>query len=302
MLNMITENRSHALLVLLFLAFAVSAMYFADNSSSASSGESFETVFANEYSDDDRLESSRFVAPFEHGNHGAEREWRKENITRQLDWQIDENKVEVMWEITQFPESEVREKDLENAWQLYSETFDAADEKDWFNWSNAEADGYYDWEIDRLHYINDDYVQNNENLNPGKPETLLYIDHPSEGRILAGVMYIADGITDKGPQAAGPLTVWHYHQGDREECKKDGVIPKRAEPDEFGRICSDGVMSLRGPEMLHVWFLDHPEGPFTSRMGISSSKVEQPSKMDKSEFKEYARDSYLNTTRGEIMD
>lgn len=143
---------------------------------------------------------------------------------------------------------------------------------------------------------------NDESLNPEKPETLLYIDHPSKGRILAGVMYIADGVADEGSQVAGPLTAWHYHQGDKEDCKKQGVIPSNPEPDKYGRICTDGVMSLRGPEMLHVWFIEHPEGPFASRMSVPLSSVDQPSKMNKSEFKNYAQQNYINTTKGTILE
>lgn len=133
--------KSRTYLIIIFLGICAVTVYVGITSNNSSHNQhSFEETFTAEYSNDDRVRDSRFVAPFEHGSYESEREWRQENMTQQLDWQIKENRVEVMWEITQFPEAELRSKDLENAWKFYRETFDAAEKNNWFNWEDAEAD------------------------------------------------------------------------------------------------------------------------------------------------------------------
>ena len=32
--------------------------------------------------------------------------------------------------------------------------------------------------------------------------------------------------------------------------------------------CARGLPRVRSPEMLHVWLIEHPEGPFSTRMRI----------------------------------
>ena len=41
------------------------------------------------------------------------------------------------------------------------------------------------------------------------------------------------------------------------------------------RNCSIGTPSSKSPEMIHVWFLDHRQGPFATRMRLSADLLEK---------------------------
>jgi len=89
-----------------------------------------------------------------------------------------------------------------------------------------------------------------------------------QGEFLMGVMFIAVG--RRGQQVAGPLSKWHYHI-DRGMCYEQGVLPIGRH--EEGESCEAGVANIRSPEMLHVWFFDHPDGRFATRMGLSQEQL-----------------------------
>lgn len=235
-------------------------------------------------SDQNALEK-RFVSSFEYGENSS-RSWKEENISEQLQWQIEEDKTEVMWEVTKYDkESDITDENLESAWRLYKETFENAEENGWFNWSQAKKQGFYSWENDRLHYPNKKHIQDSRTLDPSKPETLLYAN-TEQGRVLVGVMYITKGPDEPGHQVAGPLTVWHYHLNDKQKCRKYNVIPKNTEK------CPNGNFTYRGPEMMHVWFIKHPDGPFATSMTLPSSKIKKPEMLKKSELIERIERKY----------
>ena len=105
------------------------------------------------------------------------------------------------------------------------------------DFSAAEADGYQpsspSWRP-ITHYLNPGYHRDGEILDPDRPEALVYAN-TSEGAVLLGAMYLMSEPGDSGPQIGGCLTQWHAH-------------------------------SLRGwatPEMMHVWSIDVPGGPFS---------------------------------------
>ena len=79
-----------------------------------------------------------------------------------------------------------------------------------------------------------------------------------------GAMFLSIG--QRGPQVAGPLSEWHFHI-DRRMCYEQGVLPIDT-IDERGS-CGAGFPNIRSPEMLHVWFFDHPDGRFATSMGLS---------------------------------
>ncbi len=89
------------------------------------------------------------------------------------------------------------------------------------------------------HYINDVYRNNDDILDPNQPEALVYARTDHHGIKLIGVMYMMPKPGMEGPQIGGCLTVWHHHYGD--------------DPGPTG-----------DPEMLHVWTVDMPGGPFTN--------------------------------------
>ena len=67
-----------------------------------------------------------------------------------------------------------------------------------------------------------------------------------------------------GPQPGGPLTLWHYHVWSFRSCLLRGLLVVGL-PDESGS-CERGVPTHRSPEMLHIWLVDHPLGPFSTSM------------------------------------
>jgi hypothetical protein len=53
--------------------------------------------------------------------------------------------------------------------------------------------------------------------------------------------------------------------------------------EEQGWEC-DGVKSSESPEMLHVWFVDHPVSQFDVDMSLRNAVIETPRMMSKEEF------------------
>lgn len=73
-------------------------------------------------------------------------------------------------------------------------------------------------------------------LDPNRPESLVYGDTERNGRVLLGALFIMPEPGMKGPEVGGCLTHWHAH-------------------------------GLQGysREMLHVWIVDMPGGPFAEQ-------------------------------------
>lgn len=117
---------------------------------------------------------------------------------------------------------------------------------------------------DPVHFVNIEYVFDGETLNPDKPEVLMYYKS-GEDDYLMGIMFLAIG--ERGPQVAGPLSKWHYHI-DRSMCYERGVLPIGTVNEDGS--CEKGFHNIRSPEMLHLWFFDHTEGRFATKMGLSN--------------------------------
>ncbi len=131
----------------------------------------------------------------------------------------------------------------------------------WQDRDQAEEDGFTN-QFDHAHLMNDDYLYDGIALDPEKPETLVY----NKSGHLDGVMFLMPDNRTHGHQFGGPLTRWHYHDMGHPVCW-DGVLPDFY-PDE-PETCADGSPpSPRSPEMLHVWIIDNPRGPFDSLMNV----------------------------------
>lgn len=104
--------------------------------------------------------------------------------------------------------------------------------------SAAEAVGYRpispSWRP-ITHYLNPAYHQDDEILDPNRPEALVYAN-TSEGPVLLGAMYLMSEPGDPGPHIGGCLTQWHAHSR---------------------------LLGWETPEMMHVWTADVPGGPFS---------------------------------------
>ncbi len=107
----------------------------------------------------------------------------------------------------------------------------------------AEAEGYMRFGdvpiLGTWHYINWAYQADGDVLDPTRPESIIYWKASTHSDpVLIGAMYVMPHANDVGPQIGGCLTVWHVHG------------PPFA---PAGQVTN---------EMLHVWLIPMPDGPF----------------------------------------
>lgn len=177
----------------------------------------------------------------------------------------------VIWELSEFADQRAAspvERAL--AEDLVARSWKAAEKYGWFDFQQGLSDGYRLLHGDKRHYFNEDYVFDDVTLDPERPEFLMYYGTP-KGQKLAGLMFYAPRPKARGPQLGGPLTVWHYHVWSSPNCLLRGLLSIGA-ADSEGR-CERGKPSHRSPEMLHVWFLDHPEGAFATGMWLQADQL-----------------------------
>jgi hypothetical protein len=212
----------------------------------------------------------------------------------------------VTYEVTRYPYTGPTDEHLDAAWELYNESYEAADERGFFDLENALRDGYKMYNFVR--YVNKDYYLDDEELNASAPEGLVYYLNYSanitrNNSVLAGYMYTASGLESEGEQVGGPLTEWHFHTRQESYC----LASRLNQGFRFENLsCSeDDVKKKRGPETINVWFIKHPKGPFSADMG-TFGRMQQaysringsggvPEKMTEDEFKSYAMGSYNQT-------
>lgn len=108
----------------------------------------------------------------------------------------------------------------------------------------AKAEGYLRYGDVAIsgtwHYINWEYQAEPDVLNTRKPESIIYWQAtPNSKMYLIGAMYLVPHANDVGPAVGGCLTTWHVH----------------GEP-----FAAPGTIT---PEMLHVWLIPIPDGPFS---------------------------------------
>jgi hypothetical protein len=75
---------------------------------------------------------------------------------------------------------------------------------------------------------------------------------------------------EDGPQIGGPLTVWHQHSNicfdDTTGIAVAIVHSADSNSNDKSGACPLGSSVTRTPQMLHVWLIDNPDGPFASTM------------------------------------
>src|ERR1700730_943608 len=107
-------------------------------------------------------------------------------------------------------------------------------------------------------------------LNPQDPSSLVYaISVPHHAPILLGAMYIENG-TANGPQVGGSLTRWHSHlvvcDGGRPTIAGFGV--------QLRGFCDPATFSDRYTgQMLHVWVVPYPGGPFSDDLSLAATNA-----------------------------
>jgi len=196
-------------------------------------------------------------------------EWRPE---ADIPKEPQKSPLMVIWEVSEFaPGSEPTPEQARTARELIEATERAARQNGWYDFQQGLADGFKLMVEDRRHYFNEEYIFDDRVLDPDRPEFLMYYGTP-QGKKLAGVMYYTSQPEERGPQVGGPLTVWHYHVWARPNCLLERML--MIAKSEDGR-CERGIPTSRSPEMLHVWLLDHPEGPFSTTMWLDPLLVQE---------------------------
>lgn len=199
---------------------------------------------------------------------GGERTWVPEST---LPDEPQKKPRMVIYEVTTYPEgARPTSEQIQASEDLVARCFDAATRHGWFQFKNGLDQGYSLLFGDQRHYVQPEYVFDDAILDCDKPEFLMYYD-TSEGKGLAGLMFYVASPTGWGPQIGGPLTLWHYHVWAPVQCLRDEMLLVGT-GDEQGR-CKEGVPMHRSPEMIHVWFIDRPKGPFTSSMYLREDEL-----------------------------
>jgi hypothetical protein len=136
----------------------------------------------------------------------------------------------------------------------------------------AEAEGYRPvtpfafYGARAAHFQRDDYLTDRSVLDPERPEQLIYLKADDGQLALVGVMYLAR--IGQGLAVGGPLTHWHTHD---DLCANwTGMVPTLVDGS-----CLAGTFPL-AVEMLHIWLIDHPDGPFAEKPPVSIVSVTTP--------------------------
>jgi hypothetical protein len=131
----------------------------------------------------------------------------------------------------------------------------------WADPKAAEAAGFraiQDPKSDFVHYVNFGWLVDDNILDPEAPESLVFrsTNGTVAGYRLESAMYILPSYGYPIPEVGGSLTPWHNH-GDL--CFGAGgmIVGTTAKGS-----CPTGSSNLKTPDMLHVWIVDHADGPF----------------------------------------
>ena len=159
---------------------------------------------------------------------------------------------------------------LEAAARLYEQTRAAAQK--YRDLRAAIAAGYQPMEPPGLsidHYVNRAYFTDADILNPQHIQSLIYYNSP-KGPVLIGAMYIMPRWGMPGPEIGGALTNWHHHDDLCYDKKTNMVVAFAGlsldDRPGWSRSCPPGTSKQDTPDMLHVWLIDNPNGPFDSDM------------------------------------
>ena len=180
----------------------------------------------------------------------------------------------ILWETTGYaPDAQATEEQRQAAADLLAKCAQAAREHGWEDYDKGLADGYEVIPKDRNHFGKREYIFDDRVLDCDRPEFLMYYKTPL-GRELTGFMFYTRTPLEHGPQIGGPLTLWHYHVWRQTACLVGGMLPVGI-PATDGRCPEGHVPTHRSPEMLHIWFVDHPLGPYATSMRLPTSVLEE---------------------------
>ena len=125
------------------------------------------------------------------------------------------------------------------------------------------------------HYVNWTHINDEHELNPEYPESLVFQVGPNGQRTLVSAMYmLGDSYTlETVPDIGGSLTQWHIHNN----------LCYSQDPHVHGSTRVVGVTSEDGPcsfgikltpnPMIHVWITPHVCGPFAALEGVGAGQI-----------------------------
>lgn len=176
-------------------------------------------------------------------------------------------KPNAKYEVTRFPYREPTYLQIEAAEQFFWRTLKTAMLKNWFVTKKGLRDGFgLDGKggVDN-HFFKEEHFLDERLLVPNIPETLIYHGSDPESSRLGGIMFYHRDRRTGGPQIGGSLTVWHYHVFDDPVCH-EGVLVQ-----PFDKTCASGTRLRQSPEMIHIWFINHPDGSFGTQTKLAST-------------------------------
>ena len=125
------------------------------------------------------------------------------------------------------------------------------------------------------HYINWSWINDEHELNPNYPESLVFAVESGGKRTLVSAMYmVGDEYTlETVPDVGGALTQWHIHNNlcFSEDPSVSGSTRVVGVTSENGP-CSFGI-KLRANPMLHVWLFPQVCGPFAALEGVGAGQI-----------------------------
>ncbi|GAC1648592.1 MAG: hypothetical protein NVS9B11_21530 [Candidatus Dormibacteraceae bacterium] len=118
-----------------------------------------------------------------------------------------------------------------------------------------------------MHYVNAAYLTKADVLRPDHVQSLIYYN-TGRGPVLIGAMYIMPSLSTRGPAIGGPLTSWHHHDNLCFDRTTGAIVAfaRSGEGNDKSGTCPRGSSNRMTPEMLHVWLVENPQGPFGSDM------------------------------------
>ncbi|MGH2374888.1 MAG: hypothetical protein ACRDIC_15675 [bacterium] len=115
-----------------------------------------------------------------------------------------------------------------------------------------------------VHFNHEAYGKDGRILDPKRPEMLVYA-FENNRYLLLGAVYLMNRAGAAGPEIGGSITRWHAHN----VCITL-LPPGFTLVSPFG-TCPTASVSLTVPEMMHVWTVDNPLGPYVD--GLDENMV-----------------------------
>jgi hypothetical protein len=134
-----------------------------------------------------------------------------------------------------------------------------ADTAQYTNIQAAMAAGYTQLTQDlpgiAAHFVNLSYMSDGHEMDPARPEFLLYTKRLTGSWQLVGAMFYQEKLTDAPPSYFGPLDAWHYHE---DLCFVGSKVSTAASQAD----CKGGLWVAKTNWQLHVWMVPSANGVF----------------------------------------